>query len=50
MVLRGHYQQSNGCNRWYFTFNGQECVNPGPIEYVVYSSASQNYYRPSDSK
>ncbi|XP_062519021.1 collagen triple helix repeat-containing protein 1-like [Corticium candelabrum] len=24
------------CSRWYFTFNGTECNNPGPIDLVVF--------------
>ena len=27
---------SNGCKRWYFTFNGTECSAPLPIDGVVY--------------
>nr|XP_006000471.1 PREDICTED: collagen triple helix repeat-containing protein 1 [Latimeria chalumnae] len=24
------------CNRWYFTFNGAECVGPLPVEAIIY--------------
>ena len=26
----------NGCNRWYFKFNGNECSGPMTIETIVY--------------
>ena len=30
-------QSHNKCNRWYFTFNGNECSGPMTIEAVVYN-------------
>ena len=43
-TLRTH--ASNGCKRWYFTFNGAECSAPLPIDGIVYVvSQSQNPLR-----
>ena len=33
-TLRSHGSPS--CNRWYFTFDGEECTKPATIEGVVY--------------
>ncbi|XP_028402267.1 collagen triple helix repeat-containing protein 1-like isoform X2 [Dendronephthya gigantea] len=32
---------SNVCNRWYFTFDGAECVKPATIEGIVYVLSTQ---------
>ncbi|XP_013398224.1 collagen triple helix repeat-containing protein 1-like, partial [Lingula anatina] len=44
-------QWNNGqCARWYFTFNGTECSNPGTIESVKYTyyydASSVNLHSP----
>ena len=31
---------TNGCCRWFFTFNNEECWNPATIEGVVASNGS----------
>ncbi len=31
---------SSVCNRWYFTFDGEECKKPGTIEGVVHVGSS----------
>ena len=39
---------SSACSRWYFTFNGAECIKPATIEGVIWVSSSSYYtYRPS---
>ncbi|XP_070558763.1 collagen triple helix repeat-containing protein 1-like [Ptychodera flava] len=33
------------CFRWYFTFNGEECNNPVPIDSAVSSTSDENRHR-----
>ena len=46
---RGH-KDVPGCNRWYFTFNGNKCTNPSTIEQVSHSSSGGNYHETMSSK
>ncbi|XP_078677629.1 collagen triple helix repeat-containing protein 1-like, partial [Branchiostoma floridae x Branchiostoma belcheri] len=41
-------RSSDGCERWFFTFNGAECGNPFPIDGIVYTNdANLNIHRVS---
>ncbi|XP_070557294.1 collagen triple helix repeat-containing protein 1-like [Ptychodera flava] len=33
------------CSRWYFTFNGEECSDPVPIDSYIYSNSVNNRHR-----
>ena len=33
------------CKRWYFTFNGQECSGPLPIDGILYQNLDINIHR-----
>ncbi|XP_070558764.1 collagen triple helix repeat-containing protein 1-like [Ptychodera flava] len=36
---------SDACFRWYFTFNGEQCSNPVPIDSAIYSDSNKNRHR-----
>lgn len=46
--MLGQYSVGNMCNRWYFTFNGQECSDPDTISTIVaFLAGSTNWGRRS---
>ncbi|XP_065826906.1 uncharacterized protein [Oscarella lobularis] len=41
-TLRTRCSSGDCCNRWYFTFNGNECGNPATIEGIIYGSPAKD--------
>ena len=48
-VFSGHRQVSAQCKRFYVTFNGEECTDPGPIDWVTYSKQTGDMRRSATS-
>ena len=47
-VLRGG-TNVHQCKRFYVTFNGEECTDPGPIDWVTYSEQTGDMIRSATS-
>ena len=41
-TLRTYCSSGSCCNRWYFTFNGNECGNPATIEGIIYGGPAKD--------
>ena len=41
-TLRTYCSSGECCNRWYFTFNGNECGNPATIEGIIYGAPAKD--------
>ena len=48
-VFRGHYNDPGECKRFYVTFNGEECTDPAPIDWVTYSAQTGDMRRSATS-
>ena len=49
--LLAHSQIANGCGRWMILINGNECSNPGSIDYVDYNQKNDWFdYHMAESK
>ena len=48
-VFRGHYNDPGECKRFYVTFNGEECTDPEPIDWVTFSDQAGDMIRSATS-
>ena len=48
-VFSGHRNTPSECKRFYVTFNGEECTDPGPIDWVTYSKQTGDMRRSATS-
>ena len=48
-VFRGHRNTPYTCKRFYVTLNGEECTDPGPIDWVTYSMQTGDMIRSATS-
>ena len=47
--LLGHNEVADQCKRFFITFDGHECGNPHPIDWVTYSSQTGDMRRNANS-
>ena len=48
-VFSGHRQVTAQCKRFYVTFNGEECTDPEPIDWVTFSDQAGDMIRSATS-
>ena len=48
-VFSGHRKVTTQCKRFYVTFNGEECTDPAPIDWVTYNLQTGEMIRSATS-